>query len=99
MGIAQRTICVKFKGNQANQKRADALRESIKTGGDWLKVKRLERNLTPGCVADKMGIAAAIVLAWENNERMPDHQQQGKLAEILDISACDLALKFKSFSL
>ena len=40
---------------------------NIKTIGAWLKAKRLEKNLTHGHVAAKMGFATSLVCVWENN--------------------------------
>ena len=62
LGIAQRQIQVNFPPKLGSQKRAKALKINMKTAGDWLKAKRLEKNLTPGQVAAKMGIAAIGVL-------------------------------------
>jgi len=59
----------------------------MKTAGDWLKVKRLEKNLTLGHVAAKMGIATSLVFAWENNTQQPDNQQLEVLASVLDFDA------------
>jgi hypothetical protein len=67
LGIAQRSVKLKYPKNCGNQKRDKVLALNIKTAGDWLKVKRLEKNLTPGRVAAKMGIATSLVCAWENN--------------------------------
>ena len=46
LGIAQRSIQVKYPANLGNQRRSNVLKLSMKTAGDWLKVKRLEKNLT-----------------------------------------------------
>ena len=61
----------------------------MKTVGDWLKVKRLEKNLTRSHVAAKMGIATSLVCAWENNTKQPDNQQLEVLAYFLDFVAKD----------
>ena len=62
---------------------------NIKTAGDWLKVKRLEQNLTPGRVAAKMGIPSSLVCAWENNYQQPESQQLKVLATVLDFDVKD----------
>ena len=61
----------------------------MKTAGDWLKVKRLEKNLTPGRVAAKMGIAASLVCSWESSTRQPDNQHLEVLASVLDFDTKD----------
>ena len=89
MGIAQHSIQVKYPANLGNQKRANALKTNMKSAGDWLKVKRLEKNLTPGRVAAKMGIATSLVCSWESSSRHPDSQQLKSLAQILGFDAED----------
>jgi len=89
LGIAQRQIQAKFPANLGNQKRANALKLNIKSAGDWLKVKRLEKNLTPGQVAARMGIATSLVCSWEGNTQQPDNQQLKVLASVLDFDAKD----------
>lgn len=56
--------------------------ESVKTIGDWIKAQRQQKNLTPGHVAAKMGIAHALVLDWESDASEPDNQQRASLAGI-----------------
>jgi DNA-binding transcriptional regulator YiaG len=89
LGIAQRTVHVKHPANLANQKRANVLKLNIKSVGDWLKFKRLERNLTLGRVAAKMGIAASLVYAWENNTQQPKNHQLKVLSSVLEFDAKD----------
>jgi DNA-binding transcriptional regulator YiaG len=90
LGIAQRTVRVIFNGNQGNLKRVNALKTSVKSLGDWLKVKRQERNLTPGHVAAKMGIAAAVVYSWECDEVRPSNGQLARLTELLGFKITDV---------
>ena len=87
MGIAQRQAFIKFPAILGNQKRANLLKLNIKTAGDWLKVKRMEKNLTPGHVAAKMGIATTMICSWESDSRRPDGQQWNRLAQILGFDA------------
>ena len=63
------------------------MKMNIKTAGDWVKVKRLEKNLTPGQVAAKMGIATSLVCSWESNIQQLDNHQLNILALVLD---CDV---------
>ena len=90
MGIAERTVRVEFAGNHSNLKLAKALKMSVKTLGDWLKVKRLERNLTPGRVAAKMGITCSVVRAWESDEVRPSDAHLARLAEVLGFAVADV---------
>ena len=57
------------------QRNYKLLPESIKSLGDWIQVKRHERNLTSGHLAAKMGIATSSVLSWEDGDSQPDSQQ------------------------
>ena len=87
LGIAQRQVSVKYAQKSRKQKLAKALKPKIKTIGDWIQVKRLEKNLTPGHVALKMGIATALVLSWEEGLSQPN-QQQIKILEELFGAMC-----------
>jgi ribosome-binding protein aMBF1 (putative translation factor) len=62
---------------------------SIKSLGDWIQVKRHEKNLTPGHLAAKMGIAAILVRSWENGTVQPDNGQLEILASVLGFGALD----------
>jgi DNA-binding transcriptional regulator YiaG len=89
LGIAQRTVHAEYTANQRNQKRAKALQLNTRTAGDWLKVKRLEKNLTRGHVAAKMGIATSLVCSWESSTQQPDSNQLKILAAVLGFDAKD----------
>jgi transcriptional regulator with XRE-family HTH domain len=65
------------------------LKFNIKTAGDWLKVRRIEKNLTPSHVAVKMGIATTLVYSWENCTRQPDSQQLEALSSVLGFNLKD----------
>jgi len=58
---------------------------NIKTIADWIKVKRMEKNLTPGHLAAKMGIATALVRSWEDASSQPDSKQSQDLANYLGL--------------
>jgi DNA-binding transcriptional regulator YiaG len=89
LGIAQRTVRVKYTANRGNQKRAKALELNMRTVGDWLKVKRLEKNLTRGHAAAKMGIATSLVCSWESSTQLPDSNQLKILTAVLGFDAKD----------
>jgi ribosome-binding protein aMBF1 (putative translation factor) len=89
LGIAQRTVHAEYTANRRNQKRAKALQLNTRTAGDWLKVKRLEKNLTRGHVAAKMGIATSLVCSWESSTQLPDIGQLKVLAAVLGFDAKD----------
>jgi DNA-binding transcriptional regulator YiaG len=87
LGIAQRRISIKHSKNIRKSPKAKPLPVNIKTTGDWIFVKRMEKNLTPGQLAAKMGIASALVRAWEDGTSQPNEQQQEVLVKILHIIA------------
>jgi DNA-binding transcriptional regulator YiaG len=90
LGITGRHVQVKYPANRGFQKQSKVLAFNVKTAGDWLKVKRLEKNLTPGHVALKMGIAASLVCSWESGSRQPDTDQMKILAAILGFNPRDV---------
>ena len=57
---------------------------SIQTLGDLIQVKRYEKRLTLWQLAQKMGIASALVRAWEDGACMPNDEQTMFLKRILD---------------
>jgi ribosome-binding protein aMBF1 (putative translation factor) len=83
LGIAQRQIRIKYAQKSRNQQRPKPLPASIKTLGDWIQVKRMEKNLSTYHLAAKMGIATALVRAWEDGNSQPDNQQLKVLANVL----------------
>jgi ribosome-binding protein aMBF1 (putative translation factor) len=84
LAFAQRQIRIKYAQNSKNQQRSKSLSASIQTIGDWIQVKRMEKNLTHGHLAAKMGIATALIRSWENGTSQPDSQQLKVLAKYLD---------------
>jgi ribosome-binding protein aMBF1 (putative translation factor) len=92
LGIAQRSIRLEYHANIGNRKRAKALKLSMKTVGDWLKVKRLEKNLTRSHVAAKMGIATHLVCSWESFILKPNSSQLKALSQILGFDAKDFEM-------
>ena len=87
MGIAHRSIVVKYAQKSKNQVQPKPLVESVKTIGDWIKAQREYKNLTSGHVALKMGIAHALVVSWESNASKPDSQQWAGLARAFGVDA------------
>jgi ribosome-binding protein aMBF1 (putative translation factor) len=87
LGIAQRQIRIKFSQKTRKPKHYKPLPESIKSLGDWIQVKRHEKNLTSGHLAAKMGIATALVRSWEDGTSQPDNRQLKVLASLLGYDA------------
>ncbi|HTQ50532.1 MAG TPA: helix-turn-helix transcriptional regulator [Candidatus Acidoferrales bacterium] len=93
LGIAQRQISIKFSPKTRKQNTTKPLPTSIKTLGDLIQVKRVERNLTPGYLAAKMGIAANLVRSWEDGTSKPDNGQLEVLVGLLGLDAGDWPFK------
>jgi ribosome-binding protein aMBF1 (putative translation factor) len=87
LGIAQRQIRIKYAQKSRKQQRSKPLPASTKTVGDWIQVKRQEKNLTPSHLAAKMGIATALVRSWENGTSRPNDRQLKVLASLLGCAA------------
>ncbi|HXR46648.1 MAG TPA: helix-turn-helix transcriptional regulator [Candidatus Limnocylindrales bacterium] len=75
------------------QNNAKPLPASIKTLGDLIHVKRMEKNLTSGHLAAKMGITAILVRSWEDGTKRPDNRQLEVLVRLLGLDAGDCPFK------
>lgn len=82
LGIAQRQIHVKFSSKRNQSKHSKPLQSSVKTLGCWIRAKRIEKNFTPGQLGARMGIAQAVVRAWEEGAKEPDGLQLAFLEKI-----------------
>jgi ribosome-binding protein aMBF1 (putative translation factor) len=69
--FAERQIEVNFPQNASNQKPSKPLIQSVKTMTDWIRLNRQAKNLTPGQLAAKMGIAAQVIRSWEGGTCTP----------------------------
>jgi ribosome-binding protein aMBF1 (putative translation factor) len=87
LGIAQRQISIKFTHKLRKVNHAKPLPTSIKTIGDWIQVKRHEKNLTPCHLAAKMGIATALVRSWEDGTSQPNERQLDVLENLFGCDA------------
>ena len=63
---------------------------NIKTIAGWIKVKRTEKNLTPGHLAAKMGIATVLVRSWESGASQPDSKQLQDLAKTFGVDEASI---------
>jgi ribosome-binding protein aMBF1 (putative translation factor) len=93
LGIAHRSILVKYAQKSKSEPQLKPLAENAKTLGDWIKAHRERKNLAPYHVALKMGIAPALILAWESNVSEPDSQQRASLARALGLDADDMPVR------
>ena len=82
MGIAHRSIRIPYEHKLRKQKGFKPLPASIKTLAEWIQVGRQEKGLAPYHLAEKMGIASALVKSWESGEFEPDQRQRQKLCSV-----------------
>ena len=61
-----------------------------KNFGKLFKYYRKLSRLTQKQVAEKLGIHQSNVSDWENNISRPEYENLIKLAEIYEVSVCDL---------
>jgi ribosome-binding protein aMBF1 (putative translation factor) len=85
LGIAQRQIRVSRAHIPSYTYRRKPLPTSIKTLGDLIQIKRYEKRLTLWQLAQKMGIAAQLIRAWEDETARPTQQQCEQLAAIIGL--------------
>ena len=50
----------------------------------------MEKNLTPGHLAAKMGIATALVRSWESGGSQPDSKQLQDLAKMFGVDEASI---------
>ena len=86
LGIAQRQTSISFSPKTRKRNNVKALPASIKTIGDLIQVKRHEKNLTPGHLAAKTGIATRLVRSWEDGTSQHDIWQMKVLVGILGVN-------------
>jgi ribosome-binding protein aMBF1 (putative translation factor) len=80
-GIAQRQIRIKYCHKPRKWQTSSPM--GIKTIGDWIRVKRRERNLIRYHLATRMDIATALIRSWENDFCQPDSRQLKDLSNRL----------------
>jgi DNA-binding transcriptional regulator YiaG len=78
--------------NVKKRKRVKALEANVKTICNSIKIKRLTKNLTPGHVARRMGIAATVIYSWEDGTATPNDWQMELLAKMLGCEVKDFIL-------
>jgi transcriptional regulator with XRE-family HTH domain len=53
----------------------------------WIQARRIEKNMTLGHLAEKMGIARTLVRALEEGSKEPDQKHLEIMAKIFGIDA------------
>ena len=92
LGIAQRSVMVKYDDSKERYSRRKLIPANPKTLGDHLLLKRIEANLTQPEVAQKAGVSARTVRKWEHGIACPTEDHWHALTHILGLdSACPAA--------
>jgi len=68
--------------------------ENYKSFGEYLKNLRLNKNLTPEEVAEKINIKIETVKRWERNLEIPELEDMYKLSEFYQVP-CEHLLRLK----
>jgi hypothetical protein len=87
VGYRTTAIRIKYARNQEKRNRAKLLPGSIKTIGGLIQVKWMEKNLMPGHVAAKMGIATGVGPFMRERRHLSDNRQLEVLANLLGFDA------------
>ena len=58
--------------------------------GNNIKKMRLDKKLTQGQIAEKLGVSCQAVSKWENNINAPDILLLPEIAKIFDVSIDEL---------
>lgn len=62
----------------------------MKTFGEILKEKRIEKKITVEKLAYKLGVSQSIIYLWQNNEYFPNIMVACDLADIFECSLDEL---------
>jgi DNA-binding transcriptional regulator YiaG len=87
LGIAQRSVSVKFDDSKERYSRRKLIPVNPKTLGDHLLLKRIEADLSQSEVAQKAGVSARTVRKWEHGIACPSEQHWQVLKAILRLDS------------
>jgi len=87
LGIAQRTVHVKFDHFKQRFSARKLIHVNPKTLGDHLHLKRIEADLTQSEVAQKTGVSTRMVRKWEYGNVCPTEDHWQVLAGILRLDS------------
>jgi DNA-binding transcriptional regulator YiaG len=83
LGIAHRTMEVKFDQFKQRFSPRKLIPKNIKSLGDHLLLKRIEANLTQSELAVKSGVTVGKIKAWEHDQIMPTDAEWEALGMVL----------------
>ena len=82
LGIPERQIEVNFPQKVSKLEPYKPLIQNVKTTAEWVRLNRQAKNLTPGQLAAKMGIAAQVVRSWEEATVTPHNVHMAKMEAV-----------------
>jgi DNA-binding transcriptional regulator YiaG len=83
LGIAQRSVWVKYDDSKERNSRRKLIPVNPKTLGDHLLLKRIEADLSQPEVAQKAGVSTRTVRKWEHGIVCPTEGHWQALTNIL----------------
>ena len=87
MGIAQRSVSVKYDDSKERFSHRKLIPVNPKTLGDHLHVKRIEADLSQAEVAQKAGVSVRTVRKWEHGVVCPTEGHWQMLTGILHLNS------------
>jgi ribosome-binding protein aMBF1 (putative translation factor) len=72
---SQRSICISRKHISTNRSPRKAFPRIVKTLGDHIQVKRVEKGFKLNELAKKMGVTKSVVVFWESDEKLPNERE------------------------
>jgi len=85
LAFTQRTIRASRRHISANRRRTKPFPATVKTFGDELQVKCLEKGLSARQLAVALETSVSTVTAWERNESLPNRSQFAMLNQVLEM--------------
>jgi DNA-binding transcriptional regulator YiaG len=87
LGIAQRSVTVKYDDSKERYSRRKLIPVNPKTLGDQLHLKRIKADLSQAEVAQKAGVSVRTVRKWEHGIVCPTEHHWQKLTDILRLDS------------
>jgi len=87
LGIAHRTVHVKFDHFKQRFSARKLIPVNVKSLGDYLLLKRIEADLSQPEVAIKAGVSTRTVRKWEHGHACPTEDHWQALAHIMSLDS------------
>jgi len=87
LGIAQRSVTVKYDDSKERYSRRKLIPVNPKTLGDQLHLKRIKADLSQQEVAQKAGVSVRTVRKWEHGIVCPTEHHWQVLTGILNLES------------